>query len=168
MGALLGLTAAFTSGVAALVPAAHADDDFGVALNGVYRVMSDGDWAKGNEVKYKQQTVIETWTVTTDCVSPIECTGTVVSDRGWTATARLDDYWVIDHDIPNWVPCPDGTFAPGHQKFMVMGWNRQTELRDTHETNFLVGRNVTKSPSGACGVNKPVVIEMPVWMEKIG
>jgi hypothetical protein len=164
---------ALIGGLGAAAPA-HAED-FGVALNGTYRVLSDGEWAKssagphgqgGADVFIDQQTVIETWTVSTDCVSPIECTGKVTSDRGWTGTIRLDDFWYVDHEIPNWLPCPNGTFAPGHQKFILMGFNPATNERLTRERNFLMGRNQTKAASGACGANKPVVIEMPVRMEK--
>ncbi|KUH80179.1 MULTISPECIES: hypothetical protein [unclassified Mycobacterium] len=148
-------------------------DDFGVALNGTYRVMSDGEWAKrgmapgGADVFFDQQTVVQTWTVSTSCVSPIECIGEVKSDRGWTATIRLKDFWYVDHDIPNWLPCPDGSFAPGHQKFILMGFNPARNERDTHETDFLMGRDQTKGPSGACGSNQPVVIEMPVKMQRV-
>ena len=149
--------------------------NFGVELNGTYRVMSDGEWAMRNagpfgmggaQSKYKQQTVIETWTVTTECVSPIECSGEVRSDRGYTATIRLDDYWIVDHDVPDWVPCPNGTSAPGHQKFILWSFNPARNERDRN-TNFLAGRNITKSASGACGRNQPVVVEMPVRMERI-
>jgi hypothetical protein len=157
---------ALIGSVGATAPAQASN--YGVELNGTYRVMSDGEWARGDrDVLYDQQTVIETWTVTTDCVSPIECAGTVVSDRGWTGTARLDDFWYVDHDIPNWVPCSNGTFAPGHQKFILWGIDPTTNERMTKNMSFLAGRNQTKSPSGACGVNAPVVIEMPVRMEKL-
>ncbi|MDQ2636636.1 MAG: hypothetical protein M3Y83_07160 [Actinomycetota bacterium] len=151
--------------VSAATPAYASD--FGVELNGTYRVMSDGEWARTNEVLIDQETVVETWTVSTDCVSPIECVGTVTSDRGWTGTARLDDFWYVDHDIPNWIPCPDGTFAPGHQKFILFGIDPTTNTRLTKDMKIFGGRNQTKGPSGACGVNKPVVIELPVRMEKI-
>ena len=151
---------------------AHAED-FGVALNGTYRVVSDGEWAKkgaapgGAEVFFDQQTVIETWTVSSSCVSPIECSGEVKSDRGWTGTLRLDDFWYIDHDIPNWLPCPNGTFAPGHQKFIVEGIDPTRNEHINGIRDFLGGRNVTKTASGACGRNQPLVIEMPVTMTKI-
>ena len=146
---------------------AHASN-FGVELNGTYRVLSNGEWARGNEdVLYDQQTVIETWTVSTDCVSPIECSGVVTSDRGWTGTVRLDDFWFVDHDVPNWLPCPDGTFAPGHQMFILKAIDPATNEYSPKNVSLLMGRNQTKGPSGACGRNKPVVIEMPVRMEKL-
>ena len=31
----------------------------------------------------------------------------------------------------------------------------------------MAGRDITKTASGACGVNKPLVIELPVYIEQI-
>ncbi|PRC60838.1 hypothetical protein C6A85_15615, partial [Mycobacterium sp. ITM-2017-0098] len=64
-----------------LAPAAHAED-WGVDISGTWRVFSDGEWARKDQVKFKQQSVLETWTVNVTCVSPIECSGEVRSDRG--------------------------------------------------------------------------------------
>jgi hypothetical protein len=149
-----------------VAPASHASNL--PALNGTYHMVSNGEWAKGNDVFYDQPTVVQTVTIKSSCVSPIECTGEMHSDQGWTATGRLDDFWIFDHDIPNWVPCPDGTFAPGHQKFIMSGVNPQRNERNMLITDFLMGRDQTKSASGACGVNKPVVIELPMTMTRIG
>jgi len=159
--------------VCAVAPPAAADGDFGVALNGTYRVFSDGQWAKrgmapgGGEVFFRIPSVTQTWTISTQCVSPIECVGEVKSDLGWTGTIRIDDHWYVDHDVPNWLPCPDGSFAPGHQKFILTGWNPETAQRTIKNRDFLMGRDVTKSPSGACGRNQPVVVEMPVRLERV-
>jgi hypothetical protein len=150
---------------AGLAPTARADD-FGVALNGTYAVKSDGEWAKTNDVFIDEQTVLETWQITTTCSSPLECTGEVRSDRGYTASVSLAEYWYIRHDIPNWLPCPDGTFATGHQLFIILGWD-PTQNRQNRSSDLLLGRNVTKSDSGACGVNKPKVIELPIEVRKI-
>ena len=163
---LAGAAVAAT-GTLSLAPASHASNT-GRELNGVYRMVSNGDFAKTNEVFIDEQTVIQTVTVSSECVSPIECVATMTSDRGWTATGRLDDFWYFDHDIPNWIPCPDGTFAPGHQKFIMSGVDPQRNERNMTITDFLAGRDVTKGASGACGVNKNVVIELPVTMTKIG
>ena len=149
-----------------------AAQNFGVELDGTYRVSSDGEWAKrsmapgGGDVFYDQQSVVETWNISTSCTSPIECTGTVTSDRGYTASVRLDDFWYIEHDVANWIPCPDGTAAPGHQMFLMWGFNPARNER-VKSTDYLVGRNITKSPSGACGRNQPMVIEMPVVMQRV-
>ncbi len=166
---LTGALAATAIAVTASVGAAPAQaSNFGTELNGTWRVLSDGQWARTNDVKIKQETVVETWTISTTCTSPLDCSGEVTSDRGWTGTARLDDFWYVDHVIPNWIPCPDGTFASGYQKFILWGVDPATEQKVYNNIQTLAGRNVTKGPSGACGVNKPVVIELPVSMAKIG
>jgi hypothetical protein len=154
---------------------AHASN-YGIELNGTYRAISNGDWAQnsagpngagGAEVYIDEQTKIQTWTVTSDCVSPIECTGEVRSDEGWTASLRYaGDFWLADRDIPNWEPCPDGTAAPGHQKFMLWGWDPATSQKIAKITDLLSGFERTLAPSGACGVNKPLVVELPVRLEK--
>jgi len=162
----LAATAIAVMASVGVAPTAHATN-WGTDLNGTYRVKSDGQWARTNDVKIKQETVVETWTITTSCVNPLVCSGVVKSDRGWTGTARLDDYWFVEHVIPNWIPCSDGTFASGLQKFILWGVDPATEGRTTTDIEYYAGRNVTKGPSGACGVNKPVVIELPVSMAKI-
>ncbi|GAB3236786.1 hypothetical protein GCM10027535_48000 [Mycolicibacterium hippocampi] len=137
-------------------------------ISGTWEVFSDGEWARTNEVLIDQLSVRETWTVNVSCVSPIECTGEVTSSLGWTGTARLPgDYWFIERDVPNWMPCPNGTFATGHQKFIMWGVDRNTEERLTKNFTYMAGRNVTKSDSGACGVNTPKVIELPVSAQKV-
>ena len=148
------------------MPAAHASN-YGSELNGTYRVSSNGQWARTNDVLMDEKTVIQTWTISSSCVSPIECTGEVHSDQGWTGTLRLDDFYYVDHDIPNWAPCPDGSFASGHQMFLLWGVVPQSEERVTKDINFMAGRDITKTASGACGVNKPLVIELPAYIEKL-
>jgi hypothetical protein len=142
-------------------------------ISGVYQVMSDGEWAQrdaapgGAPVFIDQATTTERWTIHTTCATPIECNGTVVSSLGWTGTARLDDHWFVDHEIPNWLPCPDGTFAPAHQKFILWGVDPATNERQYTDITFFAGRNQTKTPSGACGRNQPLQIEMPVKVVKL-
>ncbi|AFM18309.1 hypothetical protein Mycch_3576 [Mycolicibacterium chubuense NBB4] len=148
-----------------LPPSARASN-FGMEFDGTYVVKSDGEWAKTNDVFIDEQTVVETWTVRTDCVSPIECSGEVTSDHGWTGSVKLDDFWYVRRDIPNWMPCPDGTFATGHQLYLLYGFDPAMTQRVT-TTDFMAGRNVTKSDSGACGVNKPKVIELPVSLQRV-
>jgi hypothetical protein len=163
-GAVAAITVFGSLGAAA---PAHASN-YGIELNGTYRVMSDGEWARTNEVLIDEQTVIQTWDITTCCVSPLECTGDVKSDQGWTAPINLVKvYWILNREVPKWIPCPDGTFAPGAQKFIVWGINPLLNERDLKIVDLLAGRDITKGPSGACGVNKPVVIELPVRMEKV-
>lgn len=163
---VLAATAATALASLAGTPAAHAED-WGVDISGTWSVYSDGEWAKTNEVFIDERSVLETWTVDVDCVSPIECSGTVKSSLGWTGTARLDDFWYIEHEVPNWMPCPNGTFATGYQKFIMWGWDQSIGRRITRFMDLMAGRNVTKSDSGACGVNNPKVIELPVRAERI-
>src|SRR5690349_18294129 len=88
----LAATALAVLGSVGVAPSAQAQD-WGVDISGTWRVFSDGEWARTNQVLIDQQSVLETWTVDVSCVSPIECSGQVRSDRGWTGTARLDDFW---------------------------------------------------------------------------
>lgn len=116
----MAATAIAVIGSLGAAPSAHAYD-WGIDISGTWRVFSDGEWARTNQVKFKQASVLETWTVSVSCATRLECSGEVTSDLGWTGTARLDDFWYIEHDVPNWKPCPDGTFATGHQKFQIWG-----------------------------------------------
>ncbi len=162
----MAATAIVVIGSLGAAPSAHAYD-WGIDISGTWRVFSDGEWARTNQVKFKQASVLETWTVSVSCVTRLECSGEVTSDLGWTGTARLDDFWFIEHDVPNWKPCPDGTFATGHQKFQIWGVNPVTEERVVRNIQTFAGRNITQADSGACGINNPTVIELPVHMEKI-
>lgn len=146
---------------------AHASN-YGVELNGTYRVTSNGEFAKTNEVYIDEATVVQTWTMTTNCTSPIDCAGDVRSDQGWTAPIRLDgDLWVVERVIERWEPCPDGTSAPGSQRYSFWGWNAARSERNLKVVDLLVGFDTTKAPSGACGINKPLVIELPLRLEKL-
>lgn len=160
----VAMSVATVFGGLAMTPSAHATTD--VALNGTYRVHSNGEWARRNDVLFDVPSEIQTWTVETSCLSPIECTGTVKSSVGWTGSARLDDFWFIEAEIPKWAPCPDGTFSSAHQTFLILGFDPVNEQR-VKSTEFLQGRNITKTPSGACGRNQPLVFELPVWVERI-
>ena len=51
---------------------AHASN-YGVELNGTYRVTSNGDWAKTNDVFINEPTVVQTWTMSSSCTSPHTC-----------------------------------------------------------------------------------------------
>lgn len=163
--AATGITLLASMGIA---PTATADEeDWGVNLSGTWRVFSDGEWARTNEVKIEERSVLETWTIDMSCLSPIECTGEVKSSLGWTGSLRLDDFYFVEHVVPNWMPCPNGTFATGYQKFQLWGVDPPTQQRIKRNLATLAGRNITKSDSGACGVNKSKVIELPVRMDRI-
>jgi len=150
--------------------------NYGVELNGTYRVTSNGDWAQTGQVFIDEKTVVQTWTVSSSCTSPITCSGEVRSDQGWTAPLKLGgvegpgsvgDFWVVDHVVPNWEPCPDGTAATGLQKFWFWGVDQLRNYRDNTKVDLLTGRDVTTAPSGACGINMPLKIDMPVRLDKL-
>lgn len=115
--------------------------------------------------------------MTSTCTSPVTCTGEVRSDQGWTAPLRLGggeatpgaagDFWIVDRVVDNWEPCPDGTAAPGQQKYLFWGVDPATRQRNMKKVDLLAGTQTTKGPSGACGINKPLVIEQPVRLDKL-
>jgi hypothetical protein len=165
-----GVIAAMTvASTLSAVPAAHASD-FGVELNGTYNYHANGDFALVNDVRKDMPTIDETWTLSSDCVSPVECEGTATSSAGWTARLWYgypNTYWVVDRNIPEWQFCPGGGVAPGEQRFQFWGFDPITTERKTSITNFLVGRQRTNSPSGSCGRNQPLVIETPIKLEQL-
>ncbi|MHA3024073.1 Rv2253/PknI dimerization domain-containing protein [Mycobacterium sp. BMJ-28] len=147
------------------VPQAHAD--FGFELNGSYRVVSNGDWAKTNEAYMDEKVVISTWTFSSTCTDPQTCTGTVSSDQGWTAPlVYRASRWLVDRTIDNWEPCPDGTFSLGRQRFQFFGTDANGQ-QDRTNVATLQGYERTVGISGACGKNTPLVIQMPVTFRKL-
>jgi hypothetical protein len=142
--------------------------NYGVELNGTYRMIMNGDWAKTNEVFMNEQTQVQTWTLSSSCESPIRCSGTVTSDQGWTAPmTNTGDYWLTERVVENWEPCPDGTAVAGTQRFWFWGWDPVASQRSTKIVDLLAGRVRTQAESGNCGINKPLVIEVPVRLEKL-
>ena len=178
-GAMSAAVAVFGS----LGPATPASaSNYGVELNGTYRMIMNGDWAKTNEVFMNEQTQVQTWTFSSSCESPIRCSGTVTSDQGWTAPmTNTGDYWLAVRDVPNWEPCPasysypgaeiftgaGGTTAPAIQRFWFWGWDPIASQRSTKIRDLLAGRTRTQAESGACGINKPLVIEVPIRLEQL-
>jgi hypothetical protein len=148
-------------------PSSHASD-FGVELNGTWRSMSNGEWAKTNEVYMDELTIIQTLTINSSCVSPIECTGTIKSDQGWTASMRLAfGFWTADRVVPHWLPCPDGSFADVSEKMIFWGVDPSRNERNLKITDLLAGRDIFKGPSGNCGRNQPVGVEYPLRLERL-
>jgi hypothetical protein len=178
VGVVSGVTATLVAFTGSLVGAvsAHAED-FGIALNGTYRATSNGDWAQstvgpygaGGAMVYRDEpSKVETWTLNSDCISPLECYGEVKSDAGWTASLKWNgNEWFVDRDIPNWEPCPDGTAVTGHQTFGLWGFDPSTTTRNPRVRDLVVGFEKTNAPSGACGKNKPLAIQLPVRLEKL-
>lgn len=140
---------------ATVVPPAAATE--WPTLDGTYTAVSDGRWAKTREVRRDEATVTSTWTITSTCSSHVECTGRVISDQGWSADAVFSfGLWTVEHDVVEWIPCADGTTAPGNQQFTFYPVDSTT----------LVGKDKTFGPSGACGVSYWMTIEMPFRLTK--
>ena len=66
-------TAAMTVlGSLGAAPAAHAKT-FGIELNGTWQVISERRMGQDQPGAHDQKTTIENWTISSSCVSPIEC-----------------------------------------------------------------------------------------------
>lgn len=160
-------TAAMLAASAVVVTAtpASASEDWG--LNGTYSATSNGEWAKKNEVFRDEAVVRATWTVSTQCSYPTECTGTVRSDQGWDAPIyRTGGVWYVKHNVARWEPCPDGTAADGLQVFRFVPTVADGSQTD-QSSDMLVGEDQTTGPSGACGISRPLFISMPFKLVKI-
>ena len=164
-------TAAAATAMATLMlglgPAAPAGASGEHALNGTFAVTSLGDWAKTRDVYMDEPTVRSTWTISSSCDTPISCTGTVSSDQGWTEPVKMGsgEVWRIDRDLENWVPCPDGTSAPGHQIYMFYPVDEAGFVKTG--SPVFAGYDKTMGPSGACGINNRQRIEMPLKLVRI-
>jgi hypothetical protein len=160
-------TTAFVVLIAILspAPAARGTGDE-TAINGIFTATSNGEWAQSNQVYHNEATVRSTWTIATTCATPIDCTGTVKSDQGWTATIYTTNMqWYVKRDLADWERCADGTTAPGHQvyRFTPVGADGYVDPKST----TYAGEDVTTGPSGACGRNDPLQIESPFKLVKI-
>lgn len=156
-----------TAGLAVLLCTANAEpakaSGDSAALNGTYRVISDGQWAKTNDSYHDEATVTSTWTITSSCSDSMDCTGRVVSDQGWTARLTYDaGEWQVRRILQNWQHCDDGSTAPGEQKFEF--WRPAVD----HPATKLHGWDDTTGPSGNCGVNVPLNVTMPLHLTLIG
>lgn len=172
VGSLKPVVGAVSTSVAVVgslgLAAPASASNYGVELNGTWEVESNGDWAKNNEVFLNEQTVVQKWTMSSSCTSPISCTGTVTSDQGWSAPmVNHGDYWAVDVVRQNWEPCQDGTAATGAQKYFFWGVDVVTESRDMKMTDLMAGRDRTEGPSGACGINNPLVVELPMTLRRL-
>lgn len=166
----LAITATLvTVGVAGGVGVAPPAWAYDPAINGTYTATVIGDWARTNEVFHQEPVVRSTWTITTSCSTAYRCDGTVVSDQGWTAPIFMNDAatWFVKRDIPNWTTCQDGTSYVGHDVIHFYPANPDTGEKMLGST-VLAGREQTSGPSGACGTNKPLYIDQPFRLDKIG
>ncbi|BCO34477.1 hypothetical protein BMW24_014345 [Mycobacterium heckeshornense] len=164
----IGLTAS-VFGAFCPVPWARATTKEEVALNGTYRATSIGDWAKTNDQFNNEATVVSTWTMNSSCATFYECTGTVRSDQGWSAPLYTVDgtSWYVKREVPNWERCPDGTAYPGQQTFYFYPVNASSAELELGSP-VLAGKDRTLGPSGACGRNQWLMVEMPFRLDKIG
>lgn len=145
--------------VTGAIPSACAADGWG--LNGTYTATSNGEWAKTNDIFHNEESIRSTWTISTTCSYPTECTGTVTSSWGWTAPIyQTGGVWYVKHPVDKWQPCPDGTAAPGLQVFRFAPTNPDGDGVDP-SSPVLTGADETTGVSGACGRSKTVFISMP-------
>jgi hypothetical protein len=155
--ALTAVTAVamLTIAMSAVTHAASCDR----SINGVYTATSDGQWAKSREVFHDEANVVTVWTIASACDDVMNCAGTVTSQQGWTADLRCrSGQWYAMHRVENWQHCPDGTTTPGDQTFRF--W------RVAEEPERFNGYDRTIGPSGGCGVNLWLTIEMPFTLMK--
>jgi len=142
-----------------VAPHAVAQDD--ESINGTFTAFSDGQWAKTNDSYHLERSVTQMWTITSSCTTYQDCTGRVTSDHGWSGDlVYMSGRWKVSHIVENWEPCIDGTAHPGEQSF--------TFWRGYLDRSQYVGWDTTKGPSGACGFNKVLDIEMPLKLTRVG
>jgi len=169
-GATAMLLAASAIGIAGPAPTARAYTKEEVALNGTYRVTSIGNWAKINEQYNGEPTTVQTWTLSSTCTTYLECDGTMKSDEGWSSRLYLRDgtSWNVRRDVPNWERCEDGTAFTGKQTFSFYPVEPDGSGFLQLGSPVMAGRNKTIGPSGACGQNQWLTIDMPMRLDKIG
>jgi hypothetical protein len=153
---LASVSLAVLSAAVVVPPAASATD--WPTLNGRFAAVSDGRWAKTRDVYHDEATVNSTWTITSECTTHSECTGHIVSDQGWSADANFSfGLWLVEHVVPDWERCDDGSSAPGKQQFLFHPVDATT----------LVGKDKTIGASGTCGISNWLTIEMPFTLTRI-
>ncbi|HEX7823317.1 MAG TPA: hypothetical protein VF477_00305 [Mycobacterium sp.] len=156
---IVGAASMLVCPVAPPTAAAHTDDG---STNGGFTATSNEQWAMTNERYHDAAGVRSTWTISTMCTSPTECTGTMSSDQGWTADIyKRSGQWYVRHAISGWQPCPDGTAADGQQTLRFYEADPFTGLRSPGSDTYL-GDDITLTASGACGINEPLVVKMPL------
>ena len=141
------------------VPSAHADPGDGIALNGTYTAFSDGEWARTQDSFHDERSVTQTWTITSACSTYQNCTGRVTSDQGWSGDlVYLSGRWKVTRTVDNWEPCLDGSAYSGQQTFTFWkGWPEPA----------LKGWDTTLGPSGACGWNKQLNVQLPFTLTPV-
>ncbi|MDG4667918.1 hypothetical protein [Mycobacterium sp. 236(2023)] len=149
----------------ACCPTGFASEQY--ALNGIFVVVSDGEWARVRQKYSDVPTVHSTWTISSTCTAPNACEGVVVSDQGWTAPLRKDsEAFSVEHVIPDWQRCPDGTAYPGTQLFRFWRVDDRGVVDLSNTSSILTGEDKTLGVSGACGVSDWLVVRMPLSMRR--
>lgn len=157
------LTAAAV-GLGTAPPATATDGE--PAINGTFSVVSNGEWARMNDRYQDEPTVRSTWTVNSTCSTAITCAGKVTSSLGWTEDIyTMSGMWYVKHYVPDWIPCPDGTRAPGLQVYRFIHGNEEGTAQPG--SNLLLGEDETTGVSGNCGRNRSLVLNLPVKITKI-
>jgi hypothetical protein len=156
--------------VVATAPRAGADVDGEYdqySMNGTFSVVSNGEWAKMNDRYQDEPSVRSTWTVSSTCSTALSCAGKVTSTLGWTEAiyTTTGNEWYVKHYVPDWIPCPDGSTAPGLQVYKIY---RATDegMSYVSSPNWL-GEDETTGVSGNCGRNKSLVLDLPVKITKL-
>ena len=170
VGAIAGPTVlvAIVIGSLGCASSATASGD-GNALNGTYLATSNGEWARTNDRYQDEATVRSTWTITSTCTTPFDCTGRVTSDAGWSADLhRQNSEWTVKRDIPNWERCDNGVAYPGAQEYRFYPADPSGVVSLSADPTTFIGEDKTTGPSGACGVNQWLVVRMPFKLVKIG
>ena len=146
------------------VAPAQAQPEWGI--NGTFATSVNGDWAKVNERYEDQPSERATWKISTQCISPTDCSGTVTSDQGWTAPIyTVNGLYYIKRAVQNWRYCADGTPIEGLQvyKLYPVGFDGHFDA-SSHE---YTGEQQTTGPSGSCGRNQWPAIRAPFYMKQI-
>lgn len=143
---------------------ATAEKDWGI--NGTFATSVNGDFAKVNERYEDQPSERATWTISTQCVSPTDCAGTVNSDQGWSAPIYTENgLYYVKRSLPEWRFCADGTPIEGLQVYKIypVGFDGHVDL----SSNEYTGEQQTTGPSGSCGRNLWPAIRAPFYMKMI-
>ncbi|WP_445165516.1 hypothetical protein ACTXG7_16510 [Mycolicibacterium sp. Dal123E01] len=163
---LVGVAALTAAAVTGVMNPATASANEKWALNGTFVATSNGEWATTNDVFHNERSIRSIWTITSTCSYPTECTGTVTSDAGWTAPIyQTGGDWRVKRVIEDWMPCQDGTSAPGSQVIRFHGSSPGGDQSDP-TSNMLVGADMTTGQSGACGRSLALYISMPFKLIK--
>lgn len=74
---------------------------------------------------------------------------------------------MVKRGIPNWEPCPSGAARTGHQIYRFYLVDERGWVATDSPSKVLAGVDSTPGDSGACGVNKALVISLPSRPEKV-